>query len=75
MTDPYQVLGVNPGASDDEVKRAYREMSRKYHPDTYANNPLSDLAEEKFKEVQGNFNLLGYIQRIIPGIGTPYPAI
>ena len=52
MTDPYQVLGVNPGASDDEVKRAYREMSRKYHPDTYANNPLSDLAEEKFKEVQ-----------------------
>lgn len=52
MTDPYQVLGVNPGVSDDEVKRAYREMSRKYHPDTYANNPLSDLAEEKFKEVQ-----------------------
>lgn len=52
MTDPYQVLGVSPNASDDEVKRAYRDLSRKYHPDTYANNPLANLAEEKFKEVQ-----------------------
>lgn len=52
MTDPYQVLGISPNATDEEVKRAYREMSRKYHPDTYVNNPLSGLAEEKFKEVQ-----------------------
>lgn len=56
MTNPYQVLGVSPNASEDEIKRAYRELSRRYHPDSYANNPLSDLAEEKFKEVQEAYN-------------------
>ena len=51
MTDPYRVLGIDPSASDDEVKRAYRELARKYHPDNYQNNPLADLAEEKMKEI------------------------
>lgn len=50
--NPYDVLGVSQNASDDEVKRAYRELSRKYHPDANVDNPLADLAEEKFKEVQ-----------------------
>ena len=49
--DPYKVLGVTPQTSDDDVKRAYRELARKYHPDNYVNNPLADLAEARMKEI------------------------
>ena len=51
MTDTYSVLGVSPQASDEEKKKAYRDLARKYHPDSYKNNPLADLAEEKMKEI------------------------
>ncbi|OUN07941.1 molecular chaperone DnaJ [Flavonifractor sp. An92] len=56
--DPYRVLGVDPSASDDEVKRAYRELARKYHPDNYQNNPLADLAEEKMKEINAAYEAI-----------------
>lgn len=51
MTDPYKVLGISPSATDEQVKSAYRELAKKYHPDNYANNPLADLAQEKMKAI------------------------
>ena len=58
MIDPYQVLGVSRSASDDEIKKAYRNLSRKYHPDANINNPNKDQAEEKFKQVQQAYDQL-----------------
>jgi len=56
MKDPYSVLGVARNASDTEIKNAYREMARKYHPDNYGDNPLSDLAAEKMKEINDAYD-------------------
>ncbi|MBQ9745036.1 MAG: DnaJ domain-containing protein [Clostridia bacterium] len=51
MKDPYKILGISPTASNEEVKNAYRELAKKYHPDNYANSPIADVAEEKMKEI------------------------
>lgn len=55
MIDPYKVLGVSPDASDDEIKKAYRALARKYHPDKYRDSDLADLASEKMKEVNAAY--------------------
>jgi molecular chaperone DnaJ len=49
--NPYEVLGIKENASEAEIKKAYRDLVKKYHPDQYMNNPLSKLAEEKLREV------------------------
>ena len=54
MSDPYSILGISKNATDEEVKKAYRELARKYHPDAYADNPLADLAAEKMQEINEN---------------------
>lgn len=56
--DPYKVLGVTPQTSDDDIKRAYRELARKYHPDNYVNNPLADLAEARMKEINEAYDMI-----------------
>lgn len=55
MVNPYKVLGVAPTATDEEVKRAYRELAKKYHPDNYNESPLKEVAEEKMAEVNAAF--------------------
>lgn len=51
MTDPYKVLGVTTSSTDEEIKNAYRQLAKKYHPDQYSGSPLADLADEKMKEI------------------------
>ena len=58
MNNPYEVLGVKQGASEAEIKAAYKELVKKYHPDKYQNNPLADLAEEKIQDVNEAYDAL-----------------
>ena len=71
MNNPYEVLGVPRNASNDEIKKAYRQLCKKYHPDSYVDNPLADLAEEKFKEVQAAYD---QIMKEREGGGYSYSA-
>lgn len=55
MRDPYEVLGIQRGASDDEIKKAYRAQCKRWHPDLNPNDPT---AEEHFKEVQAAYDAI-----------------
>ena len=63
MSDPYQVLGVSRNADENEIKTAYRELAKKYHPDKYADSPLKELAEEKMREVNAAYDEIMKIRR------------
>ena len=58
MRDPYEVLGVPRGASEEQIKTAYRNLAKKYHPDNYANSPLQEVATEKMKEVNEAYDAI-----------------
>lgn len=58
MNDPYKVLGISPNATEDEIKKAYKELVKKYHPDRYQDSPLSDVAEEKMAEVNEAYDAI-----------------
>lgn len=58
MRDPYEVLGVSKNATPEEIKSAYKKLAKQYHPDRYVGNPLSDLAAEKFKEINEAYETL-----------------
>lgn len=58
MTDPYATLGVSPNATDEEIKTAYRNLAKKYHPDNYTDSPLSDMASEKMKEINEAYDMI-----------------
>ncbi len=71
MKDPYEVLGVSKNASMDEIKEAYKELIKKYHPDKYQNNPLADLAQEKMKDINEAYD---YLCRNAGGSGAGYSS-
>ena len=58
MQNPYEILGIKEGATKDEIKAAYREQVKKYHPDKHHDNPLYELAEEKLQEINEAYEYL-----------------
>ena len=56
--NPYEVLGVSENADEETIKKAYRELVKKYHHDKYVNNPLADLASEKLKEINKAYDMI-----------------
>lgn len=63
MSDPYLILGVSRNSTDDQIREAYRELSKKYHPDFHQQSPLSDLAEEKMKELNQAYDEIMDLRR------------
>ena len=72
MRDPYQVLGIPSTATDEEVKKAYRNLARKYHPDNHHDNPLEDLAQERMKEINEAYETIRTQRKAAQSGGQSY---
>ena len=72
MRDPYQVLGIPSTATDEEVKKAYRNLARKYHPDNYHDTPLEDLAQERMKEINEAYETIRTQRKAAQSGGQSY---
>lgn len=70
--NPYEVLGVSQNADEETVKKAYKELVKKYHPDKYVNNPLADLAAEKMKEINQAYDMIINKKTSSGSTGTGY---
>ena len=68
--NPYKVLGVSPDAGDEEIKKAYRELAHKYHPDRYQDSDLADLASEKMKEINAAYEEIHRLRTENAGAGN-----
>ncbi len=76
MNDPYITLGVTSSATLDEIKAAYRELAKKYHPDNYADNPdMQAFATEKMKEINEAYDEILRIRRSGGTAYTDYSSI
>ena len=56
--DPYEVLGVSRDADEETIKKAYRTLVKKYHPDRYVNTPMADVASEKMKQINEAYDMI-----------------
>ncbi len=74
--DPFEILGVPKGASDEQIKNAYRALAKKYHPDNYDGNPLKDVANEKMQEINWAYDEIQRLReenkKTYSGSGTYY---
>ena len=72
--NPYKVLGVSENATQEEIRAAYLDLVKKYHPDKYTDNPLKELAGEKLKEINQAYEMLTKKQTNTNHAGSGYSS-